>query len=132
MHDHVDHVTSPKVLKVKRKLGTAAGVDSGVGALSRSLFERLTDDEFVRSVVLTRDAKDVFAQVCRGRQAEAVGGLLNAFAVETRPSVGANRNVPFNDVFNTGIRFASYWAEEAVYPLVCSIPKSNINRRKAG
>ncbi len=115
MHDHVDHGTSPKVLKVKRKLGNAASVDSGVGALSRSIFERLTDDEFVRSVVLVRDAEDVIAQICRGRQAEAVGGLLNALAVETRPSVGANRNVPFNDVFNTGNRFASYLAEETVY-----------------
>ena len=51
----------PPRFKVERNLGTAASVDSGVGALARGLFETLADNEFVVTVVRPSDAEDVIA-----------------------------------------------------------------------
>ena len=68
----------------------------------------------------------------RGRKSQPICGFLNAFTVEGGPSFGADRNVPFNGVFNAGIRFVSHWAEEAIDPLISSIPKGDVNRRQAG
>ncbi len=62
VHNDVDHCSAPKILEIKRKLGTAASVDSGVGALSRSLFERLADDEFVKREV-SRDFAPAYARL---------------------------------------------------------------------
>jgi hypothetical protein len=59
VHDDVNHGSAPKILEIKRKLGSVASFDSGVGALPRGLRKTLTDNELVRSVVLTRDAESL-------------------------------------------------------------------------
>ncbi len=62
MHNGMKHGRAPKILEIKRKLGTASSVDTGMGALPRGLLKTLTANELVRSVVLTRDAEDVIAK----------------------------------------------------------------------
>ena len=121
-HHHVQGGCRAQILEVRSQLGARPGVDARVGALPGRLLEGLANNELEAAVLERRDAREITAHVSCRRKPQSVECLLRAFNVERRPPFSANRLV-----CHSGVWRSRGWMEEAVDPLICSIPERHVN-----
>ena len=115
------HRNSSQILEIKAQLRARSSVVSRVRVHPRGLFEALSDDERVVSIILSRNGKDVVPKVCCGRQPESVGRFLNRFYIELWPAFGSNGEIVRDLVVYRCVWITAHWAVEVIHPLVCSI-----------
>jgi hypothetical protein len=127
MEDNVDHGTRSQIPEIQRQLRATSGIDSGVRTLPRRLLQGLADNEFGVAILVGTDRVDVVTHVgCRG-QAESIKALLRRVAVEGRPAIAADSNVPLKVVLSNRVGGTGVRVEEASNPLVSTIPKATVN-----